>query len=128
MLPFFSFLFMWLGSLNWFFIAAFQYDFIAGFFGTQSSLFSRLIYFIIGMAGFVMFFMMIKNKGNIKIFEKPFRKNKKTVSEEKKNQEDEEYDNEYNIPQSPSYKVQPIIQNTVSKEGYKDFDVTKYDN
>ena len=118
MLTFFSFVFMWFGSLNWFFISAFQYDIIAGFFGTQSSLFSRLIYFIIGIAGFVLLAIALKNKGIIKLTENPFKKPKKTPSApEVKVQEDPE---EYHYPR----KIEAI---EASKEGYKDFDVTKYD-
>ncbi|MFQ6749603.1 MAG: DUF378 domain-containing protein, partial [Clostridia bacterium] len=86
MLKFFAFIFMWLGSLNWFFISAFQYDFVAGFFGTQSSLFSRVIYFVIGMAGFVMFFEAIKSRGKINLIQRPIKRilpTPKKVSEEK---------------------------------------------
>ena len=51
------------GTLNWFFIGAIQYDFVAGLFGSQANLFSRLIYFLVGVAGIVVLVNFIKNKG-----------------------------------------------------------------
>lgn len=130
MLPFFSFILMWIGSLNWFFISAFQYDFVAGFFGTQSSLFSRFIYFFIGMAGFFMLFHLLKNKGKFSLLDGFKRtKNKAAVPikvVEPSNQDETEEENEmlpninYTAPKS-NYKEPK------AESGYKDFDVTKYD-
>jgi uncharacterized membrane protein YuzA (DUF378 family) len=127
MLPFFSFILMWIGSLNWFFISAFQYDFIAGFFGTQSSLFSRFIYFFIGMAGFVLLFHLLKNKGKFSFFEGFKPKSKATTKATPPVQvvapDDDE--DEIFVPESstqPKFQGEPKAQS-----GYKDFDVTKYD-
>lgn len=58
------------GGLNWASIGFLQYDFIAGFFGTQASIFSRLIYICIGIATLYFIFMTIKYKGNIKIYDR----------------------------------------------------------
>lgn len=130
MLPFFSFILMWFGTLNWFFISAFQYDFVAGFFGTQSSLFSRIIYFIIGMAGFYMVFYMIKNRGKIHLFQKPpFSKKEPSQQAPSKiekvlSESLDDDDFEFEKP-----KTAPIIRpESKAESGYKDFDVTKYDN
>lgn len=127
MLQLFSFIIMWLGSLNWFFISAFQYDFVAGFFGTQSSLFSRIIYFAIGMAGFVMVFHAIKGRGKINLIERPFiKKTTKVESQPKQTVEEaityEEVDPEiyHNTKPSPYQKKAEV--------GYKDFDPSKYDD
>ncbi|MGN1208322.1 MAG: DUF378 domain-containing protein, partial [Christensenellales bacterium] len=49
MLVFFCFLITIIGSLNWLCIGFFQFDFVAGLFGTQSSIFSRFVYIIIGI-------------------------------------------------------------------------------
>ena len=76
MLTFFSFLFVLIGTLNWFFIGVFQYDFVAGFFGSQASLLSRLIYFIVGMAGFIILAMVLKNRGKLHITQNSFKSNK----------------------------------------------------
>lgn len=58
------------GGLNWASIGFLQYDFIAGFFGTQASIFSRLIYICIGVATLYFIFMTFKYKGNIKIYDR----------------------------------------------------------
>lgn len=63
------------GGLNWASIGFLQYDFIAGFFGTQASIFSRIIYICVGLATFYFIFMMFKYRGSVKIFD---RKRKET--------------------------------------------------
>ena len=45
----FAFILTCLGGINWLMIGSLQYDFVAGIFGTQSNVFSRIIYFIIGI-------------------------------------------------------------------------------
>jgi len=159
MLTFISFIIVMLGSLNWFFIAAFQYDFVAGFFGTQASLLSRFVYFIIGMSAFVLLAMTIKNKGNLKVTENSFKekikksikKVRKSEESEKDEEEDEDYEkqdhksrhsnhSEYNLRNSNDKGSSSGSKslNTDSKEektnsnsvpyGYKDFDITQYDD
>lgn len=54
-----------LGCLNWLCIGFFQYDFVAGFFGTQSSIFSRFIYIIIGVASIWLTYAVIRFKGRL---------------------------------------------------------------
>ena len=58
------------GGLNWASVGFLQYDFIAGFFGTQSSIFSRLIYIIVGLATLYFIFMIFKYRGNVKIIDR----------------------------------------------------------
>jgi len=60
-----------IGGLNWLGIGMLQYDFVAGIFGTQANIFSRLIYAIIGIASVYTLFIAIAKKGKI------FDKNKK---------------------------------------------------
>lgn len=64
---------MIIGGLNWASIGFLQYDFIAGFFGTQASIFSRLIYICIGIATLYFIFMSFKYRGNIKIYDRKRR-------------------------------------------------------
>ena len=40
-----------IGALNWLLVGAFQFDLVAWLFGGQGSLFSRLVYTIVGLAG-----------------------------------------------------------------------------
>lgn len=58
------------GGLNWASIGFLQYDFIAGFFGTQASIFSRLIYILIGIATIYFIYMAFKYKGSIKVVDR----------------------------------------------------------
>ena len=76
MLTIFSFLLSLIGSINWLMIGFFQYDFIAGLFGFQASIFSRFFYILFGLGSIVLVFKLIKGKGNIAVFS---RKNKKDV-------------------------------------------------
>ena len=77
-----SFLILIMGGMNWMSIGLLQYDFIAGFFGTQASIFSRLVYITIGVATAYILFDMLKNKWKVVLLKK---KDKKTqTSEDKK--------------------------------------------
>ena len=66
-----------LGGLNWLTIGMLQYDFVAGIFGTQANIFSRLIYALIGLSAVYTLFMAIFHKG--KIFEKSKKQQQKEV-------------------------------------------------
>lgn len=79
-----TFILMAIGSLNWLSIGVLQYDFIAGLFGSQANVFSRIIYAIIGISAFFVCFALIKGKGKLKLDKKvknnklnPFNKDDK---------------------------------------------------
>lgn len=55
------------GSINWFCIGVLQYDYIAGLFGSQANVFSRIIYALIGLSSIWLVFALIKGKGKLKI-------------------------------------------------------------
>lgn len=76
MLTIFSFLIALIGGVNWLMIGLLQYDFIAGIFGYQASIFSRIIYIIFGLSSIILLFKMFKGKGTIAVFS---RKNKKDL-------------------------------------------------
>ena len=76
MLTIFSFLLMMIGGINWLLIGLLQYDFVAGIFGYQGSVFSRIIYIIVGLANLVFLFKVIKGRGTVNIFS---RRNKKDL-------------------------------------------------
>ena len=63
MLSFISFVLVCIGSLNWFSIGLLQYDFVAGIFGSQANIFSRLVYALVGIASIIVITNTIKNKG-----------------------------------------------------------------
>ena len=53
--------------MNWFSIGFFQYDMVAGLFGFQGSIFSRMVYIIIGFSAIYLVFVIIKNKGRLTV-------------------------------------------------------------
>lgn len=78
MFTIFAFLLSIIGLINWLTIGLFQYDFIAGIFGFQASILSRLFYILFGLSSLILIFKLIKGKGTIAVFSK---KNKKDVKE-----------------------------------------------
>ena len=78
MLTIIAFVLTLLGSVNWLLIGLLQYDFIAGIFGFQASIFSRIIYIIIGAASVFLVIKLIKNKGSLPIW--TFRNKKDLAS------------------------------------------------
>ena len=77
MLTIISFILTILGSINWLLIGLLQYDFVAGIFGFQASVFSRLIYIIIGASAGIIIFKLIKGKGTLAVLS---RRNKKDIA------------------------------------------------
>ena len=75
MLTIFAFILTLLGCINWLMIGLLQYDFIAGIFGFQASIFSRLIYIVIGASSVFLVFKLIKNKGSLPIWTARNKKN-----------------------------------------------------
>ena len=67
MISIFAFIIVIFGSLNWLSIGFFQYDIVAGLFGYQGSIFSRLVYIIIGISAIYLIFVIIKNKGRLTV-------------------------------------------------------------
>ncbi len=63
-----AFILMIIGGVNWFTIGTLQYDFIAGIFGLQSNIFSRLIYALIGVATIYILIVTVFSKGRLKLF------------------------------------------------------------
>lgn len=82
MLSLISFILVCIGSINWFCIGILQYDFVAGIFGSQSNIFSRLIYTLVGIASIIVIANFVTNKGRF------------VVSFKKANEEYEEYKEE----------------------------------
>ena len=86
------------GTLNWFTIGALQYDFVAGLFGSQANIFSRIVYVLVGIAGIFITYSVIRNKGKLVFKNRSdkelFQFNKKaTVSVEAS--EDNHYENHH---------------------------------
>lgn len=75
MLTFIAFILTIIGCINWLLIGLLQYDFIAGLFGFQASMFSRLCYILIGVGCLYLIIRIIVNKGSVKVYEKKKKKN-----------------------------------------------------
>ena len=78
----FAFIFTCLGGLNWLMIGALQYDFIAGIFGTQANVFSRIIYVFIGICSMYILIVTLFSKGRLKLFNYKKKKQAKKVTED----------------------------------------------
>lgn len=79
MLTILSFLLTLIGSVNWLLIGLLQYDFVAGIFGYQGSIFSRIIYILIGASSVILVVKLFKGKGTIPVWT---RRNKKDLSKQ----------------------------------------------
>lgn len=82
MLTFIAFVLMVAGGINWLLIGLLQYDFIAGLFGFQASMFSRLIYIIFGASSAFITIRTLLNKGSVKLFERRKKSRKANIDEE----------------------------------------------
>ncbi len=80
MISFIAFLLTIAGCVNWLLIGMLQYDFIAGIFGWQGSIFSRIIYIFFGIGAIYVVIRTIVGKGNFKIWEKKKNKQEKIPS------------------------------------------------
>ena len=65
MLRIIAFIITILGGINWLAIGMLQYDFIAGLFGTQANIFSRIIYTLVGVSAIYIACIMIVHKGKL---------------------------------------------------------------
>ena len=65
-----SFILVIVGALNWLCVGFFQYDFVAGIFGTQASIFSRIVYILIGVASIWLTYAVIRYKATLQTMSK----------------------------------------------------------
>lgn len=77
MITLISFILVLVGCANWLTIGILQFDFVAGLFGSQANIFSRIVYVIIGVASIIVTINLIKNKGKLTFNLKKL--NKKTM-------------------------------------------------
>ena len=88
MFNFISLIIIIVGAINWFCIGVFQFDLIAGIFGTQSHFFSRFIYTIIGLAGLWFLAYTLIKKGQLSLLPKKTKKtNTDSIKQESKQSE-----------------------------------------
>ena len=63
----FAFAIVIAGAINWFCIGIFQFDIIAGIFGSQAHFVSRFVYGIIGLSGAYFLVAVAIKKGNLSL-------------------------------------------------------------
>ena len=94
MLALISLLAVLVGCANWLTIGLLQFDFVAGLFGSQSNIFRRIVYVVIGVCAVVLTVNIIKNKGRIAFnFKRLTIKDKGSVLAPAENGEDFAKDN-----------------------------------
>lgn len=98
MISILAFIVVIFGSMNWLSIGFFQYDIVAGLFGWQGSIFSRLIYIIIGICAIYLFFVIIKNKGRITV--KKLKKEEQPMVDKIAKKSDEQIERDKQIAES----------------------------
>lgn len=59
-----SLIFVIIGAINWLFVGLFQYDLVASILGGSSSLLSRIIYSVVGLAGLFTISLLFRNNEN----------------------------------------------------------------
>ncbi len=127
------------GVANWFSIGAFQYDFVAGLFGSQANIFSRLIYVIVGIAGVFLAYSVIKNKGKVILKNKTdkelftFNKKAKVTTESSKefgdyNKQDENNQYIYNKSNNTESAKEANIDNHIQSKANRINDKNKLSN
>ena len=55
-----------IGALNWLLIGLFNFDLVANLFGGQTSLISRIIYSLVGLAGIWTISLLARPRENVK--------------------------------------------------------------
>ncbi len=125
MLTFISFILTMFGAVNWLLIGLLQYDFIAGLFGFQASIFSRLIYILFGIGAVYLAIRVIVNKGEFKVFERRKKKEEKTVAPAQSNVEA----SKESIPERKERDYHPEIhERDFYKDDRNDFAEKSYDD
>lgn len=117
MLAFISFLLVCIGSFNWFTIGILQYDFVAGLFGSQANVFSRLVYALVGVASIVVIFNLIKNKGKFVIsFKKASDEFKEFKEEQEEKKEEKKESSRLATSSEASGELWTVKPNNTSKD------------
>lgn len=108
MITIFAFIIVLFGSLNWLSIGMFQYDIVAGLFGFQGNIFSRIIYIIIGVSALWLTYAVIRYKGKLTI-------KKSLKNEPMPNNQNQQNSNQPTQPTQPTQQTQQTQNNFEQK-------------
>jgi len=62
-----SFIILSIGGLNWLSVGIFQFDIIAGIFGSADNIVSRILYILVGIATLYLIYVAIVERGRIEV-------------------------------------------------------------
>jgi hypothetical protein len=62
-----SFILVIIGALNWLSVSLFEFDFVAGIFGSQADVFARIIYGLVGLASLILIYVAVKHHGYLDV-------------------------------------------------------------
>ena len=83
------------GGINWFCIGLFQFDIIAGIFGSQAHFVSRFLYCIIGICAIYSLIALPIKKGRVYEPKKKEKENESNDENDESDEEDEAENDEY---------------------------------
>ena len=106
MISILAFVLVCFGCLNWLSIGLFQYDIVAGLFGYQGSIFSRLVYIVVGVCCIYLIYVVIKNKGRISA--RKLKKEEQPMVDKIKKKDTETIEKDENIKQEMLEKEKEI--------------------
>ena len=123
MLTLISFILVLVGCANWLCIGLLQFDFVAGIFGSQANIFSRIVYVVIGVAAAIVVVNLIKNKGKLtfnmkKLKKENFKKEPAFISESSNDMARDEYRQNQNMQSDSRTNIQNDKQ-YVSNSNYE---------
>ena len=126
MLLFISFLVMMIGCANWLCIGLLQFDFVAGLFGSQSNIFSRIVYVIVGIASIITTYYLIKNKGKLTIsfnkMKQDMKNPKEALSMESSNDNSKSMETPKDNYRKQSYNEENAVDNSKSDQMESSYD------
>ena len=74
-----SFIILSIGGLNWLSVGVFQFDIIAGIFGSSANVFSRILYILVGIVTLYLIYVAIVERGKIEMMENGQKEQIKTA-------------------------------------------------
>ncbi len=70
-----TFIILLVGGINWLSIGIFQFDIVAGLFGSQAAVLSRIVYIIVGLCALYLIYSALARRGKINLIERENQNN-----------------------------------------------------
>lgn len=114
MISIIAFIVVIFGSLNWLSIGFFQYDLVAGLFGFQGSIFSRMVYIVIGICAIYLVYVVIKNKGKITV--KKLKKQEQVMVDKMTKKDEEKIESDKDVLDEMNQRLEKQAEIKETKE------------